>query len=422
MAEKVEIEISVTSVGAGELAKVDTSLASLARTTDKNTVAQKKSNTEMVSVNTGLTKQVPVLGQLNSLWSGFGISSLMTAGALGAAGIAMLKVVQTADSLHGGIAALGITLNTQTRGPMVTYSEMTANVTDLSRKWFVSTGDIQKAMLAMNPTITDQATRQNILNDALQLHRSTGISVTDAVKQLSGALSGSITIYDKNTGAILLGNDAYVQQQKNIMAMGSTYQMLKSWLVDLGKTMWEAFVKQMTGQTLLETIARLIDLVPKAWKVVSEKSIEVWKGFSAGFKEIWDKIDIVGWLVDFGKKAYATIIGPVFDWFKSGFQTIFSWISDAVSGLWDSTKNLWSAITGGNKSKEPSGAVMGSYASGTDYVPQTGPYILHRGEAVIPANQNTGGQTTINLIVDGQVFQQWFMEGFGDTVRLRGGY
>lgn len=31
-----------------------------------------------------------------------------------------------------------------------------------------------------------------------------------------------------------------------------------------------------------------------------------------------------------------------------------------------------------------------AYATGTDYVPETGLALLHRGEAVIPANQNRG--------------------------------
>ncbi|MDR2018571.1 MAG: hypothetical protein LBQ00_06850 [Syntrophobacterales bacterium] len=40
--------------------------------------------------------------------------------------------------------------------------------------------------------------------------------------------------------------------------------------------------------------------------------------------------------------------------------------------------------------------VLGSYATGTDYVPRTGPYLLHQGEAVIKASQNTGGRS-INI-------------------------
>jgi len=42
--------------------------------------------------------------------------------------------------------------------------------------------------------------------------------------------------------------------------------------------------------------------------------------------------------------------------------------------------------------------ILGSYASGTDYVPQTGLYQLHRGEKVVPANENiNSGNVTINI-------------------------
>jgi len=35
------------------------------------------------------------------------------------------------------------------------------------------------------------------------------------------------------------------------------------------------------------------------------------------------------------------------------------------------------------------------YASGTDYVPSTGLYQLHKGEAVVPAGKNSGGSPII---------------------------
>ena len=42
---------------------------------------------------------------------------------------------------------------------------------------------------------------------------------------------------------------------------------------------------------------------------------------------------------------------------------------------------------------------MAHYASGTPYVPFTGPAMLHQGEAVIPAGQNAGGHT-FNITVN----------------------
>jgi hypothetical protein len=45
--------------------------------------------------------------------------------------------------------------------------------------------------------------------------------------------------------------------------------------------------------------------------------------------------------------------------------------------------------TMGQMTTSGSSSSFGSYQTGTDYVPKTGLYMLHKGEAVIPANQNT---------------------------------
>jgi hypothetical protein len=41
------------------------------------------------------------------------------------------------------------------------------------------------------------------------------------------------------------------------------------------------------------------------------------------------------------------------------------------------------------------------YATGTDYVPRTGPYILHQGEAVVTADQNKAGRG--DVIINGDM-------------------
>jgi hypothetical protein len=40
---------------------------------------------------------------------------------------------------------------------------------------------------------------------------------------------------------------------------------------------------------------------------------------------------------------------------------------------------------------------MRAYATGTDYVPYTGPAIVHEGERIIPKGQNKGGSYTLNV-------------------------
>jgi len=61
-------------------------------------------------------------------------------------------------------------------------------------------------------------------------------------------------------------------------------------------------------------------------------------------------------------------------------------------------QNILSGMSGGGTAGSTVGSGWGSYQLGTPYVPQTGLYQLHQGEAVIPANQNTYNNTQNNTI------------------------
>jgi len=89
-------------------------------------------------------------------------------------------------------------------------------------------------------------------------------------------------------------------------------------------------------------------------------------------------------------------------------QNIYDTIYNKLTEVWNFVKGIWDNIVKAFNdimSKIPfigasSSSVSGSYATGTDYVPETGIYLLHQGEAVIPAAQNngsvgTGGSTII---------------------------
>ena len=50
---------------------------------------------------------------------------------------------------------------------------------------------------------------------------------------------------------------------------------------------------------------------------------------------------------------------------------------------------------------------IAGYAQGTNYVPQTGPAIVHQGEAIIPAGMNSGqGSANVNITLENKTGTQ----------------
>ena len=86
------------------------------------------------------------------------------------------------------------------------------------------------------------------------------------------------------------------------------------------------------------------------------------------------------------RKTVTTPIADAMGGLLSGFSLdkIFGSSSAVGSGGWNSGADL----------------PMGSYATGTDYVPRTGLYQLHKGEAVTPASQNGGGTIVYSPVIN----------------------
>lgn len=114
--------------------------------------------------------------------------------------------------------------------------------------------------------------------------------------------------------------------------------------------------------------------------------------------------------------------------FKSFANSVVNAINRMVAEAL--AKQLWKVITGGggsgisgilsslfgggsgtgplsNLTPSVGDFPLGAYATGTDYVPRTGVYQLHQGEAVVPAAENRGGgrsiQVTNHFIVQGAI-------------------
>ena len=83
---------------------------------------------------------------------------------------------------------------------------------------------------------------------------------------------------------------------------------------------------------------------------------------------------------------------PLLNGFIDTAKEVYQWAVDAIAKIRE-----FFNLGGGTVA---SSAGVTGYATGTDYVPETGIYLLHEGEAVIPAAQNngsvgTGGSTII---------------------------
>jgi hypothetical protein len=73
-------------------------------------------------------------------------------------------------------------------------------------------------------------------------------------------------------------------------------------------------------------------------------------------------------------------------------------VIDMASNISNTVKNIGSGI-GGAVSKtfgQAQSFLLGSRESG-GYIPQTGPYLLHEGEFVVPKNNNSGMNITFNF-------------------------
>jgi hypothetical protein len=166
---------------------------------------------------------------------------------------------------------------------------------------------------------------------------------------------------------------------------------------------------------LIKPTQNLSDAVQQAWEANNLTNEEMTTAFNA-LNDHMDKAET-------GAKDFAHAIGTSFEdaILKGGeFKDILNGLLDDIGRIalrMTVTKPLESALEGAIGQGLPAllrglgggsgstasmassfandgnvyGGLLGAYASGTDYVPRTGPYMLHQGEKVIPANERGGG-------------------------------
>jgi lambda family phage tail tape measure protein len=149
-------------------------------------------------------------------------------------------------------------------------------------------------------------------------------------------------------------------------------------------------------------------LLTKSFKSVEDALVEFARTGKLDFKGLVDSIlaDIVRIQAQNLTKEISGMFGGAISSSGGGVNwggligSFFGGSSTGAGGGGGDTGDAWGALAAG---------VLGSFATGTDYVPQTGLYRLHQGEAVVPAAQNTSDAqsarpitTNISFSISGQ--------------------
>jgi len=114
-----------------------------------------------------------------------------------------------------------------------------------------------------------------------------------------------------------------------------------------------------------------MDIKP-TWMAMADENIAMLE------RNMQRQIDVIM----YGYKTYLDILKGL----GGASNELANTVSNATSSIVNSWGSIAVATPGGGS---PSGWGISSYQYGTPFVPKTGLAMLHKGEAVIPANQNT---------------------------------
>lgn len=117
-----------------------------------------------------------------------------------------------------------------------------------------------------------------------------------------------------------------------------------------------------------------------------------------GFSEddIWNELRSLDAISKYAEMLDAATLPFVRDTATAGKSIDAGTFEDSIRSVMDEFYSnflvdaLWELIPGGDLLSDifANGGLLGSYAAGTSYVPQTGPYMLHEGERVLTADEN----------------------------------
>lgn len=144
------------------------------------------------------------------------------------------------------------------------------------------------------------------------------------------------------------------------------------------------------------------------WSTAMSRVLTGQEKFSDAMKNLWT--DLAAYVIQQSLRMFAmkALYGDAAGQGSLGGAT--SWVGGAVKGI----GSILGALGG-----TTSPVQLGQYQGGTEYVPKTGLYGLHKGEAVIPAEENTRGEGgNITIINYNQVNDpNTFVKLYGPVVK-----
>lgn len=163
---------------------------------------------------------------------------------------------------------------------------------------------------------------------------------------------------------------------------------------------------------------------------IGKKLIDNWDVFKASLLFIWDaivsgiseKIEGLKESFEIIFEAIKNVVVSKFDGIKNAIGVVIDWISGKIEWVLEkiggAVKKTKEVVTGASNTvssgieRTKTGGVGGfledlgkvgnwfGFQHGTDYVPATGLYQLHKGEAIVPSHRNTGN-SSVNIYVQG---------------------
>lgn len=315
-------------------------------------------------------------------------------------------------------------------------------VMKVAQKWYAMVTKRKKGGME------DLADKEEQLVKSIEAGKAFGIDTTKQEDELAQLRAGNDMQAEGGDGPLakLWKNLIPEAFKETLSALGETFKGLWSIIKEVGLVVWDLIKGPLerlaggVGLVLLGTLKTLTFLfegigvvlkavglgiktvhelfqVAGAWlKVFGEwigkKFVEIWQKLDEKVKAVWNwlkTVFIIGWetlkdkMSNLASWLKETFIGA-WDKLKSTFQTLV----DKVMGWVDKIKNAWGNIKDKVSDKVSSGVerirnVFGSKAVGGE-INKTGAYMLHAGERVLTAGENsrTGMSsntfnTTVNL-------------------------